>query len=170
MEIADALQLFIEIGLDGKSEYSICSSDFKQHYDYKRPDLLLNMMNKMGIKRDVAALAIKLHLTPIVTLHLDDFAEQLPPRSRGVLTGSKSASLLATLPIIDAIIEKKALILFYGIRFNSYHYHYQQKDGDGDGAGCNNGVDDAQRCSGSSFDNTIAVISWALRLLLRLWI
>jgi hypothetical protein len=75
-------------------------------------------MIEMGMPKNVALTAIRLHLLPQVSLYVRGHYITLSERCRDLLTGSKTAGLLATLPIADAVRKNSKIVASIGITYD----------------------------------------------------
>jgi hypothetical protein len=75
-------------------------------------------MIEMGMPKNVALTAIRLHLLPQVSLYVHGHYITLSERCRDLLTGSKTAGLLATLPIADAVRKNSKIVASIGITYD----------------------------------------------------
>jgi hypothetical protein len=101
LDLVQPLQIFTELALDNGSTWSAASADIKQFYDMIPPESIVHSMVLHGFHPSIAAFAARLHVTPTVIVEAE--LDQIPIscRVRGLLTGSRSAALLAQLPLAD---------------------------------------------------------------------
>jgi hypothetical protein len=121
LEIVQALQLSLELGTDSGS-WRVCQADVKQYYDHINPLILLQRLGDIGLDRALAITCIGLHSMPNVSLALDGVCVQLPQRAKGLLTGSKSAALLAVVPILDVLAIVQPRLLKHGVPLDASMY------------------------------------------------
>jgi hypothetical protein len=109
-----SIQIALELAADNLGAGSIGQADIRQYNDFLHPTMLLDKLMGVGVDPAIAMACIKFH----VTLALGDLATQLQPRSRGVLTGSRTAALVAVLPIVDVLENLAGVIPQLGVPLN----------------------------------------------------
>jgi hypothetical protein len=103
LDICFSLQMVAEIGLDYHSTWGIAQADIKQYYDAIAPLQAVHAFCDVGADWDDARACLRLHMMPRIVLQLMNAACPMERRVIGVMTGSRAASLIAILPVWDAI-------------------------------------------------------------------
>lgn len=101
MDLIQPAQLFMELALDKGSKWSAASGDIQQFYDMVPPEAIVTSMELRSFDSSLAAFAARLHVTPTVILRADQDECRILRRVRGLLTGSRSAAVIAQLPLAD---------------------------------------------------------------------
>jgi hypothetical protein len=110
MDIMATCQFFQELNCDDGSRWSLATADIQQCYDSICPAALARSLIGHGISPAVAMFAARLHVAPIILLCHAHMEVPIHRCIRGLLTGSKSASVLAMLPVLD-VADCSQLIL-----------------------------------------------------------
>jgi hypothetical protein len=97
--------MVVEKSLDDKSKAAIADFDVAAYYDEHSLIKLLAWMLDHSFPLDVAVAAIRLHAFPPVRLKCGQERFLLTCRSRGTLTGSRSANELARIPVQQSIVD-----------------------------------------------------------------
>jgi hypothetical protein len=101
MDLLQPAQFFLEMSADNGSAWSMASGDIQQYYDLVPPLSVMDSFRGLGFDTCLAAFAARLHVTPTVTLQAEEHEYFVSRRIRGLLTGSRSAALVALLPLVD---------------------------------------------------------------------
>jgi hypothetical protein len=125
MDIVSALQMTTELGMDNESRYAWAQVDVRQYYNNISPALLLKQLLHIGVPAQDCSLVVRLHALPHIGIAVDEWVSFIEHRDVGVLTGSRSASWLAILPIADAIIRSRAALAENGISFHGPRFVQQ---------------------------------------------
>ena len=98
MDIALSLSLVIEKGMDDHSQASIAQNHIKAYFDMVPPGRLAKVLMSLGVEQVLAVAIVRLHTgcdtAPRVLLKIGSAYAAIGRRSRGFLTGSKTAALL----------------------------------------------------------------------------
>ena len=100
LDITHSLHLIIEQGLDAKNGSAVAQSDILSYFD-SLPVLRIAewLLEKGAPPADVAAL-VRFHMTPRIRLRISDAVSvTIRDRSKGGLTGTRTALVLARIPV-----------------------------------------------------------------------
>ena len=98
--------LIIEKGMDMHSDACIAQADVKQYYDTMRPLTLCRWMLHKELDPGLVATFIRIHLCTQVEIKVGQASVEIPNRSIGTLTGSRSASAAGRIPLLDAALHR----------------------------------------------------------------
>jgi hypothetical protein len=104
MDIVGTCQYVQELCIDNGSSWSQASADIMQFYDFVCPMATCRSLIAHGIPSATALFAARLHLAPCITITAGEHSACIKARVRGILTGSRSVSKLAMLPIMDVLL------------------------------------------------------------------
>ena len=113
------MQLCVEKGLDAKSEAAIAQCDIKQFYDFLSPIRLAHWIIEKGGSPALANAVVKLHCVPTIVIAAKGTSCTIGLRSRGVLTGTRSANTLGRVPMIDFADKHPQEIIANGFKTDS---------------------------------------------------
>ena len=103
LEVAHACNLVVEKSLDRHSAGAVSQADILKFFDRIQIAQLAQFFVSRGSGLAIVGAFIRLHACVIVTLSCPGVRITLPSRARGLLTGSRSAVVLAQVPIDDAL-------------------------------------------------------------------
>ena len=115
-DIVFPVSLAIEKGLDNQDEGAIAVADVKSYYDSLSPFLICTWLISRGAPVAVAAAFLRLHVVPAVRIKFDIVQFQLRERTRGLLTGTRSANIASRIPIGDACLALAPKLLLLGYK------------------------------------------------------
>ena len=107
MDAVHPLALAIELGLDDASRSCVAQEDIKKYYDSLAPLRLARWIEQTTGERDVATTLVLLHTGPLVVLSAGGQHACMRGRTRGLHTGSRSASALGRLPPLDVAAARQ---------------------------------------------------------------
>jgi hypothetical protein len=114
LDIADGLRTVVEKALDDKSKAALADFDVANFYDEHSLIKLLAWMLKNGVPVDIAVPVIRLHAFPAIRLKGGSEQFRIKNRSKGSLTGSRSANELARIPIQQSIADSLPAVQHLG--------------------------------------------------------
>jgi hypothetical protein len=101
MDIMGSVQTFSELNCDNGSKWSCAQADIAKFYDTICPLGIARSLIQHGVPISEACFAARLHSSPTITLTIASTSRSIASRTRGLLTGSASAALLAIVPLLD---------------------------------------------------------------------
>ena len=101
-DIATALQLCIEKGLDRNAKAAIADMDVANYYDSICPIVLADWALRNSVPAPLIGSMIRLVTCPRSVLTIGALRIELRPRTLGVFTGSRLAGAIGRIPLLDA--------------------------------------------------------------------
>ena len=103
LDIADGLRMVVEKSLDDKSRAALADFDVAAFYDEHSLIRVFDWMRARSYPIDIAVATIRIHLFPAVRLKCGQHQVIVAKRSRGSLTGSRSANEIGRIPVQQSI-------------------------------------------------------------------
>ena len=93
--------LAIEKGLDFHNQGAAAIADIKCYYDLLSPLFLYRWLCSRGVPAILATAFLRIHILPAIRVRFDAVDFIMPLRTRGVLTGTRTANVAARIPVGD---------------------------------------------------------------------
>jgi hypothetical protein len=118
IDIVGAMQLTLETAMDNRSEWAIAQGDIAQYYDLIKPDLLRPALGRLGVPTEEAKTVLRLHMCRRIVLDIHGELRSVENRVCGLMTGSKTASVLSEITRWDLHVDdgSKELIVPQGCK------------------------------------------------------
>ena len=102
LQLMHTCHLVIEKGMDRKSQACIAQGDIKKFYDRLRCTMIAEFLCMKGVDPGLIGAILRFHTCPQLFLVADSARFEIIGRSRGVLTGARSAVTLGRIPVEDS--------------------------------------------------------------------
>jgi hypothetical protein len=154
MDICYGVQILTEIGLDYGSKWSFAQSDVRQYYNSIEPIAIVSGLVAMGACPEVSKACLRLRMMPRVSLRHDGIERSLNERVVGLMTGCRTAAVLAIVPVWDTFMGNVALLNSCSIPFTAAGLKNLAR-----GYGAT--VEEGSLPQPLTFHNSISVATWA---------
>ena len=104
-DIVFPITLAIEKGLDYFDEAAAAVADVRAYYDSLSPLLIARWLQNRGVPEVICGALMRLHVLPRINVRFGKCVFLLRQRACGVLTGTRTANVVARIPIADACQE-----------------------------------------------------------------
>ena len=118
MDIAHAISLTIEKGLDMHSACAVSTCDIQAYYDTVPVIRVASFLESRGVPAGLCAAAVRHQLLPPVAISIGDFAADVDGRTSGSITGSRIAGALARVPVLATLESLDTFLKARGIVLN----------------------------------------------------
>jgi len=119
MDIAFSCSLVLEKGNDMRGRSAICQADIKGFYDNLPLLKLCVHMVQAGVPAALMAVCLRIQLFTKVVLNVGHTTIAIARRTKGGLTGTRTAGALGRIPILDMIAARKEAWRADGFRLGS---------------------------------------------------
>ena len=120
-DITTAASLGFEKGINERSKFVLTIADIKSYYDNIRPCPLVEELKIIEVDLPTIRATIRLHFCIPVVLHIASKTFRIGTRTKGLMTGSQSASTLSMVPINAAVNKCAPSIEKLGYKVPSGH-------------------------------------------------
>ena len=86
---------------------AVCQADIRSYYDELPTLALCHFMVRIGIPTSLVAVCLRIQLLPVISLSFADVTVRLEKRTKGGLTGTRTAGALGRIPILDLIATRE---------------------------------------------------------------
>jgi hypothetical protein len=102
-EIAAGVQMCFEKGLDLKGEVAAADMDIANFYDSVCPIIFVRWAMAASMPRELIASCLRALVCPTISLSVGNSSFVVPPRTRGLFTGSRLANAIGRVPFLDSL-------------------------------------------------------------------
>ena len=119
LDIVFPLALHIEKSLDQHSQGCVAQADIRAFYDNVQPLLVFEWLNRHGADGGTAACFLRLHCLPPIEMSVRETVVVIGRRSRGVLTGTRSAGIAGRIPLLDVSSQRSHVWSQWAAKYGS---------------------------------------------------
>ena len=112
MDIAHAMQMLVERGLDSKSMMTIAQQDIKSYYDNIDILQIVKFITGKGEHQEAQAISralLNMHTKKMVSIEVGGAQCDIEGRTSGVLTGTRTAGKMGKILWLHACQERHAV-------------------------------------------------------------
>ena len=107
MDVANSCALILEKGCDLHGSSAVSQADIRSYHDELPTLAICHFMVRIGIATSLVALSLRIQLLPSISLHYAGMTVNLEKRTKGGLTGTRTAGALGRVPILDLIATRE---------------------------------------------------------------
>ena len=119
LDIAHGAHLTIEKGLDRHSAGAVAQADVRKFFDRLKVTLIANYLDSLGVHGCLTGALVRFHSCVQVDLNFAGHIFSTAPRSRGILTGTRTALALSRIPLFDIVSRRCNEWLRFGFKLSS---------------------------------------------------